>query len=270
MPERAWTHPLLALRDRARRERAQRAEQRQLAYQIEKALRLGGSPEQVTQGLLEYAGYVRNRIERIRPIAPGARVLEVGSGAHGLIFFLGFEDAVGVDPLAHVYAALFPKWQRRAETVRGYGEALPFQDASFDVVLSDNVIDHAERPEAILAEMARVLRPGGTLYFTVHVHHPIYAAAAALHAAWNALGWRYEIGPFADHTVHFTLRQVRARIRSLPLRVLSEDTGVAAARTLARNGSRRGLAYPVMRVFFKNARFEIVATRMAECRAPPR
>jgi SAM-dependent methyltransferase len=127
--------------------------------------------------------------------------------------------------------------------------------------LSDNVIDHAEGPDAILAEIARVLRPGGVLYFTVHIHHPIYALASAAHAAWNAAGVTYEVGPFADHTVHFTLGGIRARIRSLPLRVLLEDTGIEAAKEEQRHGVPRHAADRLKRVFFKNARFEVVAER---------
>lgn len=261
MDDETWSHRVRALRERARRERAQRAEQRQRAFQTEKALRLAGALEQMTPDFVAYATSVRRCIERVQPIDPQARVLEVGSGAHGLIFFLGLADAIGVDPLADIYPSLFPEWQRRAKTVRGYGEALPFDDASFDLVLSDNVIDHAERPETILAEISRVLRPGGTFYFTVHVHHPIYAVASHLHAAWNAMGMRYEIGPFADHTVHFTLRKIRAGIRSLPLRVLSEDSGIDAAKVEARKSVPRHAGDRLKRLFFKNARFEIVAKR---------
>jgi SAM-dependent methyltransferase len=268
MADETWPHLLRGLRERARSERARRAEERQHAYQSAKALQFAGSLEQATLELVEHAAAVRSRIERVRPIDVSARVLEVGSGAHGLIFFLGLENAVGVDPLADIYPALFPEWQRRAKTLRGYGEALPFEDASFDLVVSDNVIDHAERPETILTEIARVLRPGGTLYFTVHIHHPVYAAAASAHAAWNAMGVPYEIGPFADHTVHFTLRQIRARILSLPLHVLSEETGIERAKEEARKRAPRHIGDRLKRVFFKNAHFEIVAVRRYDVRPP--
>jgi SAM-dependent methyltransferase len=250
------------VRQRVRSERAQRAEQRQRNYQTEKAFRMAGSLGAMTPELVAYATTVRRVIERLRPLDPQARVLEVGSGSHGLIFFLGFPDAVGIDPLADIYPSLFPEWQQRAKTIRGYGETLPFDNASFDLVLSDNVIDHAERPDGILAEIARVLRPGGTLYFTVHVHHPIYAAASGLYAAWRAAGVRCEIAPFADHTVHFTLRRIRTHIHALPLRVLSEQTGIIDAKQGARHTPPRHMGDWLKRLFFKNARFEIVAERL--------
>jgi SAM-dependent methyltransferase len=256
-----WWERLAELRENARRQRARRAEERQREYQREKAMRLAGSLQQITPELLTYAESVRCCIERVSPIAPNARVLEVGSGAHGLIFFLGFPDAVGVDPLADIYPSLFPEWQLRAQTIRAYGETLPFDDGSFDLVLSDNVIDHAEHPEAILAEIARVLRPGGTLYFTVHIHHPVYALASGMHGVWNAAGIRYEIGPFADHTVHFTPARIRALIRALPFRVLSEDSGIRAAKQQALGHSPPRVSDRLKRLFFKNARFAIVALR---------
>jgi len=204
---------------------------------------------------------VRGLLESVRPVGARARVLEVGSGAHGLIFFFGGADCVGVDPLAAEYASLFPAWQRRATTVAAYGEALPFADASFDVVLSDNVVDHAERPAEIVRELARVLAPGGLLYFTVNVHHPVYSLAAALHAGWNSLGLNFEIGPFADHTVHLTPAAARSLFDGLPLRVVSESDNVAEERLRARRATARHAGDLLKRVFFKNALLEVVAVR---------
>jgi hypothetical protein len=43
---------------------------------------------------------VRDTLEAFQPIKPEARVIEVGSGAHGLIFYFGSQHGIGVDPLA--------------------------------------------------------------------------------------------------------------------------------------------------------------------------
>ena len=245
----------------ALRRRARRALERQLAYQRAKAARARGHEEEYVEAMRKRSARVRERLERVRPIAGDARVLEVGSGAHGLVFFFGTTRGVGCDPLACDYAALFPAWQGRARTIAAAGERLPFADSTFDVVLCDNVVDHAEGPRQIARELARVLAPGGLLYFTVNFHHAVYAAAARLHAAWNAAGLHLEIGPFADHTVHLTLADARALLDGLPLRTVSERGDVEEAKRAARRRPPRHAGDRLKRLFFKNALYELVAVR---------
>lgn len=242
--------------------RARRALERQLAYQRAKAARVAGREGEYVEAMRARSAHVRAKLEGVRPVGSDARVLEVGSGAHGLVFYFGARHAVGVDPLACDYAALFPAWQRRAQTVAAAGERLPFADSSFDVALCDNVVDHAEAPAQIVRELARVLAPGGLLYFTVNFHHAVYHAAARLHAAWNAAGLRYEIGPFADHTVHLTLEGARALFRGLPLRVLEEHNDEQEARALARRRPPRHAGDRLKRLFFKNALYVVIAERL--------
>ena len=246
----------------ARQRRARRAHERQLEYQRTKAAMARGHEADYIAAMRQRSARVREKLERVRPIPADACVLEVGSGAHGLIFFFGTTRGVGVDPLASEYAALFPAWQHRACTIAAAGERLPFADASFDVVLCDNVVDHAEDPARIARELARVLTAGGLLYFTVNIHHAVYAAAARLHSAWNAAGLRFEVGPFADHTVHLTLPAARSLFDGLPLRVIEESAGVADARRAARLRPPRHAGDRLKRLFFKNARYELVAERI--------
>ena len=58
------------------------------------------------------------------------------------------------------------------------GRAIPFPSASYDHVLCTEVLEHAEDPEALMTEMHRVLKPGGSLIMTVpfsaRVHHAPY------------------------------------------------------------------------------------------------
>ena len=248
----------MGLAERGRKRRAERAIARQLAYQRRKAELLAGREAEAIARLTAETARVRQRIEEVHPIAADARVLEVGCGSTGHIFFFGAKDGTGVDPLADHYARLFPAWYGRARTVATGGESLPFPDASFDLVLCDNVVDHAEGPQRIVNEIARVLAPGGLLYFTVHVHHPFYRTAAALHAGWRALGLPFEITPFADHTVHFTLDDARRLFANLPLRPLSETSDLASLRRSPPGSGPAGL---LRRLFFKNARYELIAMR---------
>ena len=250
-------------RERVRERRAQRALDRQLAYIEAKADRLRGKAGPMTEDLTRRAQALRQRLDAIRPLGEDVRVLEVGSGATGHIFFFGAPDGVGIDPLADRFRAMFPAWQGRARTIAAAGEALPFPDASFDLVLSDNVVDHAERPAKIVSEMTRVLAPGGLLYFTVNVHHPVYHAAARLHAGWQGLGLPGEVGPFADHTVHLTPSAARRLFDGLPLRMVSEGADLAAAKRTAREEPPRHPGDLLKRLFYKNAVYEMIALRKA-------
>ena len=248
-------------RESTQRKLARRALERQLAYQQRKAEHVRGREDEIIAAMQRSARRVREVLETFQPIAPDARVIEVGSGAHGLIFYFGSTRGIGVDPLAVSYGSLFPRWQSCASTVAAVGESLPFPDQSFDIVLCDNVVDHAESPSRIVRELSRILRPGGLLYFTVNVHHRVYAIAADVHSSWRALGLPYEVGPFADHTTHLTLDAAEALFANLPLQVLSAKSNIDEARSRAREQPARHAGDRLKRVFFKNALYEIVARR---------
>lgn len=246
----------------SRRKLARRALDRQLEYQQKKAQHLKGHEDEVIAAMQRSSRRVRELLETFQTIADDARVIEVGSGAHGLIFYFGARHGIGIDPLAVSYRNLFPRWQNSATTIAAAGEHLPFSDASFDVVICDNVVDHAESPEGIVGELVRVLKPGGLLYFTVNVHHPVYAIAAAVHSGWRALGVPYEIGPFADHTTHLTLPAASRLLQQLPLEILSEKSNIDEARARARKQPPRHMGDRLKRLFFKNALFEVVGRRI--------
>lgn len=261
MSSRELIEPLFA---DARVRRARRALERQLAYQRAKARRL--DPMAAVALEATFAAHTRaleQRLARHRPFGPGDGILEVGSGAHGHVFFLGLPGAVGVDPLADSYRTLFPRWQGRARTLAIGGEALPFPDGSFHVVLSDNVVDHAEDPAQIVRELVRVLAPGGLLYFTVHVHHPLYGVLSDLQLLAFALHVPVEVGAFADHTVHFTPGAAGRLFEGLPLDVLEQSVDVAAALRAARRARPRHPGDRLKRHLFKNATFELVARKRA-------
>lgn len=244
-----------------RRKLAQRALERQLAYQRRKAEHVRGHEEEVIGAMMRSSRRVREILETFQPIKPEARVIEVGSGAHGLIFYFGSQHGIGVDPLAVNYKSLFPCWQNCAPTVAAVGESLPFHDQSFDLVICDNVVDHAESPSRIVRELVRILTPGGLLYFTVNVHHPVYAVAAGVHASWRAVGVPYEVGPFADHTTHLTVEAAERLFQGQPIWILSAKSNVDEARARARKQPPRHVGDRLKRVFFKNALYEVVARK---------
>jgi SAM-dependent methyltransferase len=94
-------------------------------------------------------------------VAPGARALDVGSGA-GVTLDLLAER--GLLPIGVDYGTtLASQAARCAPTSVGDGEALPFADASFELVTMECVLSALPDKPAALREVRRVLAPGGTL-----------------------------------------------------------------------------------------------------------
>ena len=106
-------------------------------------------------------------------LQPGETVLDVGCGA-GIDTILAARAvgstgrAIGLDLLeemcerarGHARDAGVAEW---TEFVRGEMEEIPLPDASVDVVISNGVINLSPRKSRVLAEIRRVLRPGGRL-----------------------------------------------------------------------------------------------------------
>jgi ubiquinone/menaquinone biosynthesis C-methylase UbiE len=96
----------------------------------------------------------------------GKKMLEVGVGAgtDHLQWARAGCDCHGVDltdEAIETTTARFALYGFTSKLQRVDAERLPFEDGSFDLVYSWGVIHHSERPEAIIAEIHRVLRPGG-------------------------------------------------------------------------------------------------------------
>jgi SAM-dependent methyltransferase len=108
-----------------------------------------------------YAAYKTRVAELLRP-RRGGRYLEVGTGTgdDALAFASRFGvEVVGVD----VSRTMVEEARRRGLREAHVGDAasLPFDDASFDGCWADRTFQHLADPEAALAEMARVVKPGG-------------------------------------------------------------------------------------------------------------
>ena len=101
----------------------------------------------------------------IREIAPSFKghVLDFGYGSKPYeSLFTGVEKYVGLDMLVTGH----PHSSSRVDVFYD-GERLPFHDASFDGIVSFEVLEHVFNPEIVLNELRRVLKPGGIMLVTV-------------------------------------------------------------------------------------------------------
>jgi len=161
--------------------------------------------------------------ERLR-IGPGTRVLDVGCGAgrHSIEALRRGAVAVALDyALTEVgttrrgageTAALLgsPLRGGAPRGVCGDATRLPFADGSFDVVIASEVLEHLPEDSAAMAELARVVRPGGAVAVTVPRSFPERVCWALSDDYHTAAG---------GHVRIYSGRELRDRLGAAGLRV---------------------------------------------------
>lgn len=132
-------------------------------------------------------------------IRPGDRVLDCGCGPGSITRGLAAAAAPGVVVGLDLDPAILGRARQAAQGepgalrwVRAGVEALPFADASFDVVFAHTLLMHVDDPAAVLGEFRRVLRPGGRIglvdadWGTEVVHPTLPMLTSVLEAGFEA------------------------------------------------------------------------------------
>lgn len=110
-----------------------------------------------------------------RPDLTGLRALDVGCSAGFIADELALAGAqtTGVDIDEPGLARARERFGDRVEFRLAKGEDLPFADGSMDVVVFNHIYEHVVDPEAVVADLHRVLAPGGVLYLGVGHRHQV-------------------------------------------------------------------------------------------------
>lgn len=124
---------------------------------------------------------LHDAVARLAPLARGT-MLDVGVGErpYADVFAPHVSRYLGLEYPPVVFGNLNPELAGYLHVVHGIidvfgdGQRLPVADACVDTVLSLEVLEHLPHPERCVAEMARVLKPGGRLLLTVPFLQPLH------------------------------------------------------------------------------------------------
>jgi SAM-dependent methyltransferase len=119
-------------------------------------------------------------INKYFPPNPEIKILQIGPAANGEIHHLT-GDRYAIDPLASFYLANFSYlMDPNVKYIEGIGEALPYEDSFFDVILIINVLDHCSDPAKVLSEVDRCLKSNGMLILRVYTYSRLVSFAHSI------------------------------------------------------------------------------------------
>lgn len=149
---------------------------------------------------LYWRGHPRFRFFKNCPIE--SKFLDIGAGAGGLAFWKSWFEPerldikmYGVDLACGEHAGLY----ERFDALNLDNDPLPHSDGFFDVVYSTHVLEHLQRPEKVLNEILRVLRPGGLCYLEVPNHNTL---TLPTRAEYKLKGYKTSTINFHDDLTH--------------------------------------------------------------------
>ncbi len=196
----------------------------------EHATRHGSDPYATNRVWHQTVAQLRDWLHR-EGLDTHGRVLEVGSGTGLLQAYAA--HYVGID-----IASTAAHYMHRPFSVASATD-LPFADHSFDGVWSVWVLEHVEYPERMLAELRRVVRPGGSIFLRAAFHVPSWVSRGIHRRPWRdltggerlirlSLLWRatlpYQLGTRLLRRTGFLARYLRHRTpTSVHARALSPN-----------------------------------------------
>ena len=109
------------------------------------------------------------------------KIINIGSGGHDQL-----SGAINVDP-----------YRGGPNTIKAFGEDMPFENESIDVAICVAVLEHVKEPAKIVNEIKRVLKDGGEIYVEIPFLQPFHAAPDD-YQRWTMNGLRYFLRDFEE------------------------------------------------------------------------
>jgi SAM-dependent methyltransferase len=176
------------------------------------------------------APFGQKLLEVIR-LGRNMRLLDVGSGLGFPVVELSQRlgascEAYGIDPWTEAVDRTRAKIRAWGITnltiVEGTAEAMPFDDAYFDLVTSNNGTNNVDDPERVFREIVRVAKPGAQVVFTVNLPETMIEFYDAFRRVLRGRGMEEEL--------HAVDRHILEKRKPLPQVVsLAEDAGLEVA-----------------------------------------
>jgi SAM-dependent methyltransferase len=190
------------------------------------------------------------RLEMIRQWSDlNGRILDNGTGLGTYLEAIGRANPAGVRVGLEIeHERALAALARADAIVLGVGEQLPFADNSFDLILSNEVIEHVTDDRASVAEMARVARPGGRIViFAPNRWYPVEQHGVYWRGEYhfgNTPLVNYLPNPLrnrlAPHVRAYTGHGLRALFDGLPLRLLHHGRIFGGYDNIVRRSPRLG------------------------------
>jgi SAM-dependent methyltransferase len=145
-----------------------------LAQTYEKDWWAAKAPELDLEFYERFAKEIEQILSPFVKINDETTILEIGSGAAGIITYLNSNKKFAIDPLEDFFSSVEKFASIRDKRVvykKAMAEEISFKNAFFDLIVIDNVLDHCSDPKKVLSEMQRTLKNGGIIYFRQNTYH---------------------------------------------------------------------------------------------------
>jgi len=134
--------------------------------------------QQIANNIFTFNAYVSARYQQVLKVIPkdkSLKILDIGCG-DGVLSWKLFNQTkskiTGVDTDEHSLKFARKEIQKRnarANFIKANAHKLPFKNNSFDVIIATEIIEHLEKPQIMLREIKRVLKPKGQVIITTPI-----------------------------------------------------------------------------------------------------